>query len=195
MELDDARVVSALRDGDEAVFAELMQSYESPLLSVAAGHVADRAVAEEVVQETWLAVVRGVHRFEGRSSLRTWIFKILTNIAASRGARESGTLPFSSLDGDDGRLFDPTGHWIAGPRPWDTPEDRLIEGEARDVVLAAIEALSAGQRKVMALRDIEGWPAAETCEALGLSEGHQRVLLHRARTKVRAALDRYRADP
>jgi RNA polymerase sigma-70 factor (ECF subfamily) len=194
VDLDDAELVKALREGDEAVFASLMEAYYSALLRVAASHVPSRAVAEEVVQETWLAVLRGIDGFEGRSSLRTWIFRVLTNIASRRGPREHETVPFSSLDGEDGPRFDPAGHWVAGPHPWETPEERTVAGETRDVVLAAIEALPPAQRRVIALRDVEGWPAAETCEALGLGEANQRMLLHRARTKVRAALDRYYRD-
>jgi RNA polymerase sigma-70 factor (ECF subfamily) len=204
-ELDDAGLVGALREGDEAVFARLMQTYNSALLRVAATHVSSRAVAEEVVQETWLAVIRGLERFEGRSSLKTWIFKILTKIASTQGAREHRTVPFCSLDGDDGRPFDADrffpddngrlgGHWRPAPTRWETPADAIVSGEIREVVAGAIEALPASQRAVISLRDVEGWPAADTCAALGLSDGNQRILLHRARTKVRAVLERYYAD-
>ncbi|MGH2821440.1 MAG: RNA polymerase sigma factor, partial [Thermoleophilaceae bacterium] len=177
-----------------AALAELMASLDSALLRVATTHVGSRAVAEEVVQDTWLGVIRGINGFEGRSSLRTWIFRILKNVAATRGARERGTLPFSSLEGDDGRRFDPSGHWLAGPVPWKTPEERLIAAETLEVAMSAIDALPPAQRRVISLRDVEGWDAAETCEALGLAEGNQRVLLHRARTTVRAALASYRSD-
>ena len=169
-------------------------------------HVGSRAVAEEVVQETWLAVLRGVDRFEGRSSLKTWMFMILTNIASNRGARERRTVPFSSLaraDGDDARSsvdpdrFFPADHdrwphhWALGPTRWETPEEGLLTGETRRLILRAIEQLPAAQRAVITLRDIEGWPSHEVCAALCVSEGNQRVLLHRARTRVRTALERY----
>jgi RNA polymerase sigma-70 factor (ECF subfamily) len=206
MTTDDAQLVERLRRGDEGAFRELLSAYSSPLLRVAMTHVGSRAVAEEVVQETWLAVLRGVDRFEGRSSLKTWMFMILTNIASSRGARERRTLPFSSLaqaGGDDARSpvdpdrFFPADHdrwphhWALGPTRWETPEEGVLTSETRQLVLRAIEQLPAAQRRVITLRDIEGWPSHEVCAALGVSEGNQRVLLHRARTKVRTALERY----
>jgi RNA polymerase sigma-70 factor, ECF subfamily len=162
--LDDG-LVTALRKGEEDAFAELLDSYSSALLRVASTYVRSRAVAEEVVQETWIAVIRGIDRFEGRSSLRTWIFRICANVAARHGGRER---------------FD--------------PEERLVTGETRAVLASAIEALPPAQRRVISLRDVEGWSAAETCDALGLSESNQRVLLHRARAKVCAALERHGAD-
>jgi RNA polymerase sigma-70 factor, ECF subfamily len=201
-DLDDAKLVRALQAGDEEAFAGLLDTYNSAMLRVAASHVTSRAVAEEVVQETWLGVIRGLDRFEGRSSLKTWIFKILTNVASTRGAREHRTLPFSSIADGDGRPFDAdrffpddherfAGHWALGPTPWETPEESLVSSEAHEVIMSAIQELPPAQRMVIALRDVEGWPAAEICEALGLSDGNQRVLLHRARTQVRAALERY----
>jgi RNA polymerase sigma-70 factor (ECF subfamily) len=203
---EDAELLARLRDGDEAAFAELIDRYSSALLRVAMVYTASRAVAEEVVQETWLGVLRGVGRFEGRSSLKTWIFKILTNIATTRAARERRSVPFSSLverevaEGggsvDPDRFFPPDhdrwpGHWALGPTPWETPEERLLAGETRTVILRAIEQLPAAQRSVVTLRDIEGWPSEEVCEALGVSEGNQRVLLHRARSRLRTALERH----
>jgi RNA polymerase sigma-70 factor, ECF subfamily len=168
-------------------------------------YVPSRAVAEEMVQETWLGVMRGLDRFEGRSSLKTWIFRILTNIAISGGSRERRSVPFSALaDADDagGPSVDPDrflapdhdrypGHWALAPTRWATPEERLLAGETRGVILAAIEQLPPAQRAVIALRDVEGWPSEDVCAALELSEGNQRVLLHRARTRVRSALERY----
>jgi RNA polymerase sigma-70 factor, ECF subfamily len=163
-------------------------------------------VAEEVVQETWLGVLHGLDRFEGRSSLKTWIFRILTNIAATRAARERRCVPFSALAGretDDGeasvdpdRFLPPDhdrwpGHWALGPSRWETPEAGLLGAEARELLLREIDRLPPAQRTVIALRDIEGWPAEEVCDALKVSEGNQRVLLHRARTKVRSALEEY----
>jgi RNA polymerase sigma-70 factor (ECF subfamily) len=197
-------LVQSLKAGDESAFASLVDEYSAALLGVAMGYVGSRAVAEEVVQETWLGVINGLDRFEGRSSLKTWIFKILTNTAGTRGQRERRMVPFSSLGGDredddavdPDRFFPPDdprypNHWSAGPTAWETPEDGLLSGETRGVILKAIEALPPSQRAVVTLRDVEGWPPEEVCDALELSEGNQRVLLHRGRTKVRMALERY----
>lgn len=203
--LDDLQLVRSLRDGDEAAFALLTREYHHALLHVAGIYVSSRAVAEEVVQETWLGVLQGLDRFEGRSSLRTWIFRILTNIAKTRAQREGRTLPFSALSRPDavpepavepGRFRTPDdpawpGHWSAPPQPWNAPEDRLLGGEVSAVVEEAIEQLAPTQRAVISLRDVEGWPADEVCNALGISETNQRVLLHRARSKVRRALEDY----
>jgi RNA polymerase sigma-70 factor (ECF subfamily) len=202
MQRSDRELVAALKRGDEDAFAELIDAHNSSLLRVAMGYVSSRAVADEVVQETWLGVIRGLDRFEGRSSLKTWIFRILTNTAATRGARESRIVPFSSLVDDDGEPLDPdrffpsdherlAGHWALGPTPWKTPEEGLLSAETRAVMMSAIEDLPPAQRTVISLRDIEGWSPEEVCDALEMSEGNQRVLLHRARTKVRAALERY----
>jgi RNA polymerase sigma-70 factor, ECF subfamily len=202
MQGTDRELVAALKRGDERAFAALIDDLGSSLLRVAMGYVSSRAVAEEVVQETWLGVVRGLDRFEGRSSLKTWIFRILTNTAVTRGARERRIVPFSSLADDDGEPLDPDrflpsdherypDHWALGPTPWETPEQGLLSAETREVVMAAIEELPPAQRTVVTLRDVEGWPTGEVCDALEISEGNQRVLLHRARTKVRAALERY----
>jgi RNA polymerase sigma-70 factor (ECF subfamily) len=193
-ELDDAALVDALRQGDEAVLARLMDTYDSALLRVATTHTGSRAAAEEVVQETWLAVIRRLDGFEGRSSLKTWIFTILTNIAARRGERERRTVPFCSLAGEDGRAFDPTGHWTAPPRAWDAPADAALSVEVRELLTSAIAALPPTQRAVISLRDVEGWSAADTCAALGLGAANQRALLHRARAKLRTVLERYQAD-
>jgi RNA polymerase sigma-70 factor (ECF subfamily) len=202
----DAEVIARLKAGDEAAFNELISAYGPALLRVALAHVRTRSVAEEVVQETWLGVLRGLDRFEGRSSLKTWIFKILTNIAITRGVRESRTIPFSGLaereasdpeEPVDATRFLPADHdrwphhWALGPTRWETPEEGLLSGETRDCILRAIETLPPAQRTVITLRDIEGWPSAEVCDALDVSEGNQRVLLHRARSKVRAAVEDY----
>jgi RNA polymerase sigma-70 factor, ECF subfamily len=203
---DDTRVVEALRARDERVFEQLVREYHSPLLRVAQIYVPSRAVAEEVVQETWLAVINGVDRFEGRSSLKTWIFRILTNIAKTRGQREGRTLPFSALERPDGvpepavepERFRPPdherwpGHWASKPTPW--PEERLVAVETRRVIDRAIETLPPAQRAVITLRDVEGWSADEARNALGVGETNQRVLLHRARSKVRRALEEYLAE-
>ncbi len=156
-----------------------------------------RAVAEEVVQETWLAVLTGVDRFEGRSSLKTWLFRILANKAKTRGQREARIVPFSALavDGDEDQTAVPVerfargGAWATPPRG--VPEERLLAAETRARIAEAIAALPQNQRAVITLRDVEGLPAEEACNVLGLSETNQRVLLHRARAKVRAALERY----
>jgi RNA polymerase sigma-70 factor, ECF subfamily len=201
---DEQRLIDSLKAGDERAFATLLDRYSSSLLRVAMTYVSSKAVAEEVVQETWLGVISGIERFEGRSSLKTWIFRILTNTASSRGPRERRTVPFSSLaPADDGelsvdadRFFPPDharypDHWAIGPTAWETPEQGLLAGETRGVILRAIDGLPHSQRAVVTLRDVEGWPAEEVCEALRLSEGNQRVLLHRARTRVRAAVESY----
>jgi RNA polymerase sigma-70 factor (ECF subfamily) len=172
------------------------------MLRIALLYVSSRAVAEEVVQETWLAVLTGLERFEGRSSLKTWLFRILTNKAKTRGQREARTVPFSALaaDGDEGdtaveveRFLGPgnphAGGWAAPPRG--VPEERLLAAEARERVEAAIGGLPPNQRAVITLRDVEGLSAEEACNVLGLSETNQRVLLHRARAKVRAAFEQY----
>jgi RNA polymerase sigma-70 factor (ECF subfamily) len=201
--VDDAAVIAGLRARDERVFADLMRMYNASLLRVARVYVASRAVAEDVVQETWIGVLNGIDRFEGRSSLKTWIFRILTNIAKTRGQREGRTLPFSALERPEGvpepavdpsRFLPPDherwpGHWAARPEPW--PEERLLATETRAVVDAAIERLPPAQRAVITLRDVDGWSAEETRNALDVTETNQRVLLHRARSKVRQALEDY----
>jgi RNA polymerase sigma-70 factor (ECF subfamily) len=203
--LDESQLVRALRSGDETAFTVLAREYHSSLLRVAQIYVSSRAVAEEVVQETWIGVLKGLDRFEERSSLKTWIFRILTNIAKTRAEREGRTLPFSALQRPDlvpEPAVEPTrfrapddaawpGHWSSPPQPWNAPEERLLGAEATRVVERAIEALPPAQRAVITLRDVEGWPAEEVCNALALSETNQRVLLHRARSKVRRALEEY----
>jgi RNA polymerase sigma-70 factor (ECF subfamily) len=171
-------------------------------------YVGNRSVAEEVAQETWLGVVKGIDRFESRSSLKTWIFRILTNTAKTRAEREGRTVPISSIlsevESDDpavdpGRFIDQNaarwgGHWAAPPVSWETlPEQRLESKETLERIQAAIECLPPAQRQVITLRDVGGWSSEEVCELLGLSEGNQRVLLHRARSKVRAALEEHLA--
>jgi RNA polymerase sigma-70 factor (ECF subfamily) len=201
--LAEAELLDALRAGDEDAFRALVREYQPSLVRVARIYVPTQAAAEEVAQETWLGVLNGLPRFEGRSSLRTWIFRILTNIAKTRAIREGRTLPFSALS-DPGRVPEPAvdadrfldpdhprwpGHWAARPQAW--PEDALLAAETRARIAEAIEALPATQRAVISLRDIEGWSSEEVRNALDLSETNQRVLLHRARSKVRAALESY----
>lgn len=200
---DELALVEALRRREEAAFVQLVEGYGAALLRLAQTFVRTRAVAEEVVQETWLGVLNGIERFEGRSSLRTWIFRILTNVAKTRAVREGRSMPFSTLESEteEGPLLDPSrfvrkgepweGHWQSFPGPWGEPEERLLASEARSVIAAAIDGLPPGQRAVVTLRDVEGWSSEETCNALEISETNQRVLLHRARTKVRLALETY----
>jgi RNA polymerase sigma-70 factor (ECF subfamily) len=201
MALPDAEVVRALKAGDEAVFAELVDAYSPGLMRMAMMFVRDRVVAEDVVQDTWIAVLRGIDRFEGRSSLKTWIYRILMNTAKTRGQRESRSVPFSAAGGGDEPSVDPdrflgpdqrfAGGWMLGPSDWATPEEELLSGEVREVILAAIDTLPETQKAVITLRDVEGFPADEVAEQLGISDGNQRVLLHRARSKVRTAIETY----
>ena len=194
----DARCLERLRAVDESSFMELVERHHGTLVRLAQSFVPSRAVAEEVAQETWLGVLSGLDRFEGRSSLKTWIFRILVNRAKTRGVRESRSVPFSSLAADEGEpAVDPdrfveAGAWATPPRAWEgEPEDRLLSGEARGVIDAAIEELPPAQRQVITLRDVEGLDAAEVVDLLDISDGNQRVLLHRARSRVRQALEDY----
>ena len=205
----DRACVAALRRGDEAAFTQLVDRYHGQLLRLAGSYVRDRAVAEEVVQDTWIGVIRGIDRFEGRSSLKTWLFRILTNTAKKRGVREHRSVPFAALaasgDDDDGAVeadrFFPeghvwAGHWAASPASWGAaPMERLLARESREIVDDAIAELPAAQCQVITLRDVDGRSPEEVCDLLGISEGNQRVLLHRARAKVRAALEEYMAPP
>ena len=207
MEWSDERILAALRAGDEDAFRKLVREWHSSLLRVAQIFVPSRAVAEEVVQETWLRVLGALDRFEGRSSLKTWVFRILVNTAKTRAQREGRSIPFSALQ-DASRVpeaaveperFLPDDHpqhpggWASPPR--DLPEERLLAAETRDVIAAAIEQLPANQRAVISLRDVEGWSSEEVRNALDISEVNQRVLLHRARSRVRRALEEYIAPP
>jgi RNA polymerase sigma-70 factor (ECF subfamily) len=194
----DAAVVARLRAGDERAFAALVDRYHGSLVRVARAYVATKEAAEDVAQETWLGVIRGLDRFEGRSSLKTWIFRIAINRAMTRGTREARTLPFSSL-GPDAPAVEPSrfldsgrwaGYWSDPPKASERPEEQVLTAEARAVVDAAIAGLPAQQRLVITFRDVQGFSAAEACDLLGVSEANQRVLLHRARSKVRAVLER-----
>lgn len=203
---DEQRLVDVLRAGDELAFEMLIDRYHNPLLRLAMMYVPSRAVAEEVVQETWLGVLQGLARFEGRSSLKTWIFRILTNRARTRGQREGRSIPFSAVwnpkaDAADpvveaDRFFPPehasAGHWMSLPHNWEAlPEERLIGQETRAQIQQAINALPDSQREVIRLRDVEGWTSEEVCNVLEITETNQRVLLHRARSKVRRTLEQY----
>jgi RNA polymerase sigma-70 factor (ECF subfamily) len=195
----ERQLVDALRKGDEAAFASLVDRYSPAMARVARLYVRSGAVADEVVQETWLGVIEGIDRFEGRSSLKTWIFRILTNIAKTRAQREGRSLPFSAVGEPaekgpsvDPERFAPTDQWASPPRPFgELPEDRLLSRETVGVVERAIESLPPTQQAVISLRDVEGWSSDEVCNVLELSETNQRVLLHRARSKVRRALEDY----
>jgi RNA polymerase sigma-70 factor, ECF subfamily len=200
---EDLELVAALRRGDEAAFMWLVDEYGPMMLRVARMYVPTQAVAEDVVQETWLGVLKGIDRFEGRSSLKTWIFRIVANIAKTRGERERRSVPFSSAvrqaaeePSVDPDRFLPAGDeraraWAIGPVPWPGPEESLLSGETREVILDAIERLPPAQREVITLRDVDGWSSADVRNALDISETNQRVLLHRARSKVRGAIERH----
>jgi RNA polymerase sigma-70 factor (ECF subfamily) len=199
----DAPLLAALRAGDEEAFATLVMRYHASLKRVARAYVSTEAVAEEVVQETWLAAIAGLDRFEQRATIKTWLFHILANKAKTRGTRDRRTVPFASLARADSAepAVSPDrfqregdawpGHWAIPPRPWEDPERRLASLEAREHLRAAIAALPKTQQAVLTLRDVEGLEAEEVCELLDLSAGNQRVILHRARARVRADLERY----
>ncbi len=198
---EDVALVGRMLAGDEAAFTHVVERYHGSLIRVAMAFVSSRDVAEEVVQDTWLAVLNGLPAFEGRSALKSWIFRILTNRAKTRGVRDKRTVPFSELSSsgsDDEPAVDPdrftsAGAWSAPPGRCDrvTPERLLLHREGRAVMEKAIAELPAAQRAVVTLRDVEGLDAADVCKVLDLSEANQRVLLHRARSKVRSALERY----
>jgi len=199
---EEQRLIASLRAGDEDAFVTLVERYQASLVRVALGYVPSHAVAEEVVQETWIGVLKGIDRFEGRSSLRTWLFRILTNVAKTRGQRESRTVPFSVVWDDeaqpaeaavDAARFNTTNqHWAVRPDSWEgIPEERLLAAETRAIVQTAIDALPHGQQQVITLRDVQGWTSVEVCNALDITETNQRVLLHRARSRVRRALESY----
>jgi RNA polymerase sigma-70 factor, ECF subfamily len=199
--LSDEELLQRLRAGDEAAFMDLVDRYGPLMLRIALMHVSSRAVAEEVVQEAWLGVLKGLDRFEGRSSLKTWILRIVANQARSRGEREWRSVPVSSLTpADEEPAVDPArfrpfddprypGGWTLPPAP--LPEEQLLAEETLARVREAIAALPARQQEVILLRDVEGWEPEEVSEALGITDGNQRVLLHRARSKVRNELEHY----
>ena len=199
---DERALVEALRRGDESAFRELVREHGPMMLRVARMHVSSEAVAEEVVQEAWVGVLNGIGAFQARSSLKTWIFRILTNTAKTRGQREGRTVPLASLATGDEEAVDPDrflgddtrfpGHWAAPPKRWEAqPEGRLLAGETLDVVRREIAKLPPAQAAVITMRDVEGLDAEDVCNALEISETNQRVLLHRARSKVRQALEEH----
>ncbi len=206
-EWSDARLVEGLRARDERAFEWLIDRYRPALVRLARQYVSTPSAAEEVVQDTFVAVFTGVDRFEGRSSFKTWLYRILLNIARTRGVRDQRSVPFASigptdLEGDPieadwfvGADEDRDRHWRSSPRRWDAvPEDRALAGELRDVLEVALASFPAAQREVVVMRDVMGMSSAEVCNALGISETNQRVLLHRGRTRLRAALDDYYVD-
>jgi RNA polymerase sigma-70 factor (ECF subfamily) len=192
----EAALVERLKAGDRAAFAELVGRHGGPLLRLATTFVKDRSVAEEVVQDAWLAALDGLDGFEARSSLRTWLFSILANKARNRAVREGRSLPFSALDDGDGEAavdparFHADGHWLEATAAWTVEDPERLAGgaETRAAIERAIAALPEAQRAVVTLRDVEGLEAEEICNLLGLSLTNQRVLLHRARTRLRQAL-------
>jgi RNA polymerase sigma-70 factor (ECF subfamily) len=202
----DDGLLERLRCGDEGAFAAFVDRYADTLLHLAMIYVNNRTVAEEVVQETWLAVLTGIHTFRGESSLKTWLFHILTNRARTRARREGRTLPFSCLEAMEMDTCEPemhldrffstdhqwAGHWASFPaHRRELPEECLLSQETRSCLEKGIANLPANQREILILRGIEGWTAQEACLLLGIAEVNQRVLLHRARAKIRAALEQY----
>jgi RNA polymerase sigma-70 factor (ECF subfamily) len=197
---DDGVLAKALSARDPAAFEFLLDRYHGPLVHLAGNYVPSRAVAEEVVQETWLAVIKAIDGFEGRSSIKTWLFRIMLNIARSRGMKEQRSIPFAAVvdvsdkdpavDPSRFRRFRHAGSWKQPPDPWPDPERQVIAAEELAAARAAIAGLPGAQREVITMRDLLGWDASEVCAALGVSEANQRVLLHRARSKVRGALER-----
>ncbi|MGH2715991.1 MAG: RNA polymerase sigma factor [Thermoleophilaceae bacterium] len=200
---DDAEQLARLRAGDEQAFQDLVERHYGTMVAVASTYVSSRAVAEEVVQDAWIGVLRGLDGFEGRSSLQTWIMRIVANTAMRRGGAEAHSVPFSSLarEGEEAavdadRFRGPEdafpGHWRAYPRDWSSlPEEALLGREVLEVVKRAIDELPAAQRTVITLRDIHGCSTEEVCATLEIEAPHQRVLLHRARSRVRSALERH----
>jgi RNA polymerase sigma-70 factor (ECF subfamily) len=201
---EEVELLTRLRAGDERAFEALVDCYHGTMLAAACTHVKTRAAAEEVAQDAWLGVLNGLDRFEGRSSLKTWILRILVNTAITRGVREARSVPFSSLAAEEegGTAVDPErfrgpqdafpGHWNGYPADWSTlPEQALLGQETLELVGRAIEELPTAQQTVITLRDIEGWSAKEVRATLDVSDGNQRLLLHRARSRVRAALERH----
>lgn len=198
---EDLGLVKRLLAGEEQAFLDLVQRLHGGLLRFAMTFVSDRSVAEEVVQETWVGVLNGLSTFEGRSSLKTWIYRILTNRAKTRAVRERRVISFSALASSDAvsepavepERFGSSGRWTEPPHPWslDTPETILLRAETRDLLKKAIEELPPNQGAVIALRDVEGMDPEDVCNILEISETNQRVLLHRARSKIRRMLEQH----
>jgi len=204
---DDDALIAALIRREEAAFVGLIERYQGPLLRLALVYAGSRAVAEEIVQETWLGVLQGIERFQRRSSFKTWLFRILVNRARTRAEREGRTVPFSAIGNAATESMQPAvaadrfispdapqwaDHWAVPPAAWgSSPEELLLMRETLDLIEGVIAALPPAQREVITLRDVEGWSAEEVCNVLDISETNQRVLLHRARSRVRGALERH----
>jgi RNA polymerase sigma-70 factor (ECF subfamily) len=200
-ELTDLETVRALQAGDEAVFLAVVERHQAAFERVARSLCSSQAVAEEIVQEAWTAALQALPAFEGRSSLKTWLFRILVNRARTRAEREGRSVPFSALgpadgEGEEAGSFQPDGHWASPVARWsdETPEVTLLRSEALRALQTALETLPPQQRTVVTLRDVEGLESDEVCNVLGISESNQRVLLHRARLRLRAALMQYMDD-
>jgi RNA polymerase sigma-70 factor, ECF subfamily len=186
----DTEQLRRLRDGDEDAFVMVVARYHQPMLRLARTMVASEAVAEEIVQDTWMGVVRGIDRFEGRSSFKTWLFSILVNRARSAGAKEHPSTSIESLHSVDPARFDADGHWADPLDRWrEDSESRLDAATLLPVLSSALEGLVPRQRQVVILRDVEGLSNNEVCTALGISSGNQRILLHRGRARLREILD------
>lgn len=191
---DDVQLLDRLRSGDERAFVSLVDRHHDSMLRLAKTFVRSHEVAEEVVQETWLGVLRGIDRFEGRSSLHTWLLAILVNRARSTGSKEARTVPASEVEGFvpavDGSRFDVSGAWSSPPEPWEEAiEDRVGAAALRSEILSALEKMPARQRAVVMLRDVDGLDGGEVCDVLGLTPANERVLLHRGRSRLRQALE------
>ena len=200
---DESDLIAALRRRDEAAFVHLVTRYQGSLVRLALIYAPSRAIAEEIVQEAWLGVLQGIERFEGRASLKTWLFRIVVNRAKTRAAQEGRTVPFSALDEPAvpaERFLGPDhpewpGHWATPPQSWGaSPDEQLLSREMLDLIERAIADLPPAQREVITLRDVEGATSEEACNILGLTETNQRVMLHRARSRVRAVLERHLED-
>jgi RNA polymerase sigma-70 factor (ECF subfamily) len=190
---DDQALVARLRAGDDRAFATLVDRYHEPLLRLASAFVPGRAVAEEVVQDTWLGVIKGIDRFEGRSSLKTWLFRILVNRARTTGVKERRHFP-STSDREPAvppERFGPDGRWTDPPAPWtDDVDDRIVAQQTAEAISKCLAELPENQRRVVLLRDVEGVPSADVCDLLSITEANQRVLLHRGRSRIRNLLER-----
>jgi RNA polymerase sigma-70 factor (ECF subfamily) len=207
---DERSLIGKLKARNEEAFTELVQRYDGYLLPLATLYVSDKAVAQEVVQEAWLAVLQGIDRFQARASFKTWLSRIVMNLARTRGTREKRTVAFSQFVEEEADGSEPAvdasrfriasqefpGHWSVAPRPWNSdPETQLLTNETMAVLDNAVGLLPEAQRLVLTMRDVSGWTAEEVCNALDISETNQRVLLHRARSRVRAVLENYYSNP
>jgi RNA polymerase sigma-70 factor (ECF subfamily) len=201
---DESQLIAALRSGDEAVFLALVEQHHASMVRLAATYVGSQAIAEDIAQETWLRALRSLNQFEGRSLFKTWLFRILANTALTVAKREGRTVPFSDFETDDEPAVEPErflspehpqwpGHWAVFPNSWPaaSPDEAAISRETLGCIERAIHTLPDNQRTVITLHDIEGWDSKDICNVLNISETNQRVLLHRARSKVRGALEKY----